>query len=260
MVLANYVQGFANGEVAATNSPLLTKYANLLVDYSTVNGSGRIVIGEVVDEGGNGSEEEGGAQSPSVDEIVTPGYVPSTPVTGESEHVLPSGEEVRMITTAGNANVYVIGHPDLVPTGATFTSEQLTSGDIYNNAKAAVENKLGNLNFIVYEMNLTSASGQPIDQLAGYINVTVPMPSSMKLDANETIVAYRLENGKLIKCDTAVANGQVVFATNHFSTYILVEQNIALSPKTGDVSMMPVVTLILAMGLAVVVYTKKRAF
>ena len=43
MVLANYVKGFADGKVAASNSPLKALYPNMLVDYSTVNGSGRIV-------------------------------------------------------------------------------------------------------------------------------------------------------------------------------------------------------------------------
>ena len=44
MVLANYVQAFENGTVEATNSPLLAKYAGMLLDYSTLNGSGRIVF------------------------------------------------------------------------------------------------------------------------------------------------------------------------------------------------------------------------
>ena len=251
MVLANYVQGFEGGVVDATNSPLKAKYTSLLVDYGTVNGSGRIVLEEVA--------EEGGAVSPTPDTIVTPGYVPSTPVVGESEHTLPSGEEVRMITTSDDSEVYVIGHPDLVPTGAEFASEQLASGAVYDNAASVVSKKIGNVPFVVFEMNLTDANGQAIDQLKGYINVTVPMPEGMELAANETIRAYRVENGKLYKCDTAVANGQVTFATNHFSTYVLVKQNVALSPKTGDVSMMPVVAMILVMGAAVV-YTKKRAF
>ena len=43
MVLANYVQGF-EGAVDASNSPLLAKYAGLKIDYSTVNGSGRIEL------------------------------------------------------------------------------------------------------------------------------------------------------------------------------------------------------------------------
>jgi len=44
MVLANYVQAFEGATVEAANSPLLAKYAGMLVDYSTVNGSGRIVF------------------------------------------------------------------------------------------------------------------------------------------------------------------------------------------------------------------------
>ena len=44
MVLANYIQAFENGTVDAANSPLLETYPNMLLDYSTVNGSGRIVL------------------------------------------------------------------------------------------------------------------------------------------------------------------------------------------------------------------------
>ena len=44
MVLANYIQGFEGGVVDATNSPLAAKFPGMLVDYSTVNGSGRIVM------------------------------------------------------------------------------------------------------------------------------------------------------------------------------------------------------------------------
>lgn len=257
MVLANYVQGFENGTVGATNSPLAAKYANFAVDYSTVNGTGRIEL--TTEFAGGEDEEEGGAESPTIPGVVTPVVIPSAP-TGESEHVLPGGEEVRMITTSNNANVYVIGNPAYVPTGATFASEAVTTGDVYNNAAAAVKNKLGNYNFVVYEMNLYNAAGQSLDQLAGYINVTVPIPAGMQLEEHETIRVYRLENGKLYKCDTAVANGQVTFATNHFSTYILVEQSAAVSPKTGDASMLPVVAMICAMGAVVAVYAKKRAF
>ena len=44
MVLATYVQAFENGAVEAANSPLLTKYTGMLLDYSTLAGSGRIVF------------------------------------------------------------------------------------------------------------------------------------------------------------------------------------------------------------------------
>ena len=44
MVIANYIAGFEGGRVDATNSPLASKYPGMLLDYSTVNGSGRIVM------------------------------------------------------------------------------------------------------------------------------------------------------------------------------------------------------------------------
>ena len=44
MVLATYIAGFEGGVVDATNSPLAAKFPGLLLDYSDVNGSGRIVM------------------------------------------------------------------------------------------------------------------------------------------------------------------------------------------------------------------------
>ena len=44
MVLANYIQGFEGGVIEASNSPLAVKFPGMLMDYSDVNGSGRIVV------------------------------------------------------------------------------------------------------------------------------------------------------------------------------------------------------------------------
>ena len=44
MVLANYIQGFEDGKIEAANSPLAVKFPGMLMDYSTVNGSGRILM------------------------------------------------------------------------------------------------------------------------------------------------------------------------------------------------------------------------
>lgn len=44
MVLANYIQAFDNGTIEAANSPLSTKYEGFILDYSTVDGSGRITM------------------------------------------------------------------------------------------------------------------------------------------------------------------------------------------------------------------------
>lgn len=52
MVLEKYVQAFEDHTIGAKNSPLLRKYKNLLLDYSAVNGSGRITIVTESQDGG----------------------------------------------------------------------------------------------------------------------------------------------------------------------------------------------------------------
>ena len=190
----------------------------------------------------------------------TSGGVTSSPAV-ETEHVLANGENVRMITVKGNSNVYVIGNKDYLPTGATFNSVALTSGDNYAAAAKAVQDKYGvSAKFNVFEMSLLDASKQPITELPGYINVTLPVPAGMADDKGETIRAYRLEaNGKLTKLDTAVADGQVTFATNHFSTFVLVEESEMISPKTGENNMSAYVTLLAVVALAGVVVTTRKA-
>ena len=44
MVLANYILGFENYEIGAENSPLLSKYDGMLLNYGETTGSGRITI------------------------------------------------------------------------------------------------------------------------------------------------------------------------------------------------------------------------
>ena len=44
MVLAYYIEAFENNTIEAANSPLLQKYSGMLLDYSDVNGCGRILM------------------------------------------------------------------------------------------------------------------------------------------------------------------------------------------------------------------------
>ena len=60
MVLANYVKAFEGATIKADNSPLLTKYPNMLLDYSTVDGSGRITLSNVAEEKWDGKVTIGG--------------------------------------------------------------------------------------------------------------------------------------------------------------------------------------------------------
>lgn len=81
MVLANYVKGFENGAVEASNSPLLVKYPNMLLDYSTTDGSGRIVLEEAVREEVKEEEQEV-VQTPETEEEV----VEEAPIAEENNN------------------------------------------------------------------------------------------------------------------------------------------------------------------------------
>ena len=199
------------------------------------------------------------ASTPPVQDAPSVGtdYV-SAPI--ESEHTLADGKEVRMITVDGNSSVYVIGDKNYIPSGSVFNSDAVTEGAVYTKAANAVNKKFGaGTIFSVYEMTLKNASGEAI-QPGGYIDVTLPIPGGMTAESGKTIWAYRLEaNGKLTKLDTAVSSNQVTFATNHFSTYVLVEVNAMTSPKTGDtVGMMPTVVLMLTLASVAVIVSKKK--
>jgi len=190
----------------------------------------------------------------------------------EQEVVLPNGEEVRMLSASPYE--YVIADPEVVPTGSSFSNVPILVGDGYTLPLTAVEKFVGTgLEAAVFNMDLTAADGTAITQLGDYINVTLPIPASITLDEGKTIVMYRYEaNGTLTRCDTVVDGNMVTFATNHFSLYVMVEQDAtagpalvkgasstSASPKTADMSMLPaMMTAISGMGIAVVAMKKKN--
>ena len=63
MVLANYIKGFENGTITAKNSPLNAKYPGLSIDYSDVNGDGRITCTPQTEEIWDGRITVGGLTS-----------------------------------------------------------------------------------------------------------------------------------------------------------------------------------------------------
>ena len=91
MVLANYVQGFEGGVVEASNSPLLEKYPNMLLDYNNTDGSGRIVLEEAVREEAVREEAE--------EEIIATSEETSEEVVEEA----PVAEEKN-----SNTSVYIV--------------------------------------------------------------------------------------------------------------------------------------------------------
>ena len=139
----------------------------------------------------------------------------------------------------------------VLPTGATIAAATVTSGAAYEKAVEVIKAQVSGLGeYSVMEINLTDAANTQVHQLNGYVQVTVPMPANITVKEGKAIVVYRLEDdGTLTRCDTTVENGVITFKTNHFSTYIVAEEDVTAvtSPKTEDISAS--MNLILCMGI-----------
>lgn len=140
---------------------------------------------------------------------------------------------------------------NVLPTGATIAAATVTSGAAYEKAVEVIKAQVSGLGeYSVMEINLTDAANTQVHQLNGYVQVSVPMPANITVKEGKAIVVYRLEDdGTLTRCDTTVENGVITFKTNHFSTYIVAEEDITAvtSPKTEDVS--AGINLIFCMGI-----------
>lgn len=156
--------------------------------------------------------------------------------TTESTYTSDAGQAMRRIAADGNSTIAIDGATEYLPAGVKFASAQLTSGDTYNFVSELVSQKIsGATGFRVFEMNLTDASGAAVHQLNGFINVTLPIPEGLSASDGKRLVVYRIEDdGTLTRCETATRDGYLTFATNHFSTYVIVEEAAVTSPKTGD--------------------------
>ena len=139
----------------------------------------------------------------------------------------------------------------VLPTGATIAAATVTSGAAYEKAVEVIKAQVSGLGeYSVMEINLTDATNTQVHQLNGYVQVSVPMPANITVKEGKAIVVYRLEDdGTLTRCDTTVENDVITFKTNHFSTYIVAEEDVTAvtSPKTEDIS--AGINLILCMGI-----------
>lgn len=162
-----------------------------------------------------------------------------------------------------NGTLQVEGRGDVLPTGAKIFVSHVTTGQVAENVRAVVANKLrGVADYKVYEIDLFDNAGNKIRQLDGYVSVTLPIPADLSIGEGQTLVVYRMEDdGSLTRLSTTVADGKVTFITNHFSTYIFAVQNTsAIAPTAGDTNANRILLamMLLVLGSAVLAYEGRK--
>ena len=149
------------------------------------------------------------------------------------------------ITSATDSAVSLNNENGILPSGTTLSSAKLESGEVYTTAKNLVTDNIKNLgNYAVYELNLFDSNQAEIHQLNGKVAVTMNLPFT--LSDGSTLKVYRVDGNTLVECTASVTDGKVTFETDHFSTYVFVEQKAVIqAPKTGD-PMMPMSSLFIS--------------
>ena len=195
------------------------------------------------------------------DETVTP-IVPNTP-TVETPTVEDVQTTVVEISANGDVAMTVKDESGTLPKTATMTTTTVTSGDVYDKVVTlakSIGTYTGNLK--VYEIDLKDGNTE-LHQLGGNVYVTVDAP--FEVADGHTICVYRVDGDKLVRCNSEVKDGKLVFSTDHFSTYVFTdeiatEENTTNldSPKMGDNNSALAVVFIGCVGAALIGFVLAR--
>lgn len=122
----------------------------------------------------------------------------------------------------------MISDTSVIPSGASMEKEIYKSGKTYDAALAAAQSKYNTSNIMVVDLELKDSNGASIHQLSQSTQVRLDIPSDYVIQTGNTVVVYYLEDdGTLTECPTTYheenGNRYVLFETNHFSPYVMVE-------------------------------------
>lgn len=180
--------------------------------------------------------------------------VPTTAPTTQPAKALTPG---AVVSSTSDTKTTVKDTKGILPDTVKFESKKVTDEKEVAKVADVVKNKIvGVKDVLIYELNLTDGTTQ-LHQLADKVQVTMDMPFA--LADNEAIKVFRVDSDKLIACTSRVADGKLVFETDHFSTFAFVKVNTnagtkaapAGAAKTSDDSNMYMWLVIAMAGLGV---------
>ena len=164
------------------------------------------------------------------------------------------GKETVVLGNDKMPDLTIKAETTVVDEDAFFVRQYLVEGELFKETVAQMEKKLKEVeNFKMVEINLYSGEGTQMTQLKGYVEVTIPVPTDIKVKEGNVLAVYRVnDDGSFTNCNATIKDGKLTFRTNHFSTFVIVEQaKTAVVPQTGDNSQTAVYFFVLLAGLAV---------
>lgn len=177
----------------------------------------------------------------------------TAPATQPAKALTPGA----VVSSTSDTKTTVKDTKGILPDTVKFESKKVTDEKKVAKVADVVKDKIvGVKDVSIYELNLTDGTTQ-LHQLADKVQVTMDMPFA--LADNEAIKVFRVDGDKLIACTSRIADGKLVFETDHFSTFAFVKVNAnagtkaapASAAKTSDDSNMYMWLVIAMSGLGV---------
>lgn len=188
------------------------------------------------------------------DDIYT---VPATVQKGEYYYIY--AKKAGQISMQNDAEASFEDTNKVLPEATTITTTEVKSGSVYEDAKTLIDNHMKDIkNMSVFEINLYDKDGVRLEQLNGKISLTVKVP--FDVTDGKMLKVFRVDGDKLVECVVqSVEDNFCTFETDHFSTYVFVEQKAV--PNTGDTTnVLPYMTLLLLGAGVFMVGNKRRNF
>jgi hypothetical protein len=156
-----------------------------------------------------------------------------TPIAPTPAEPTPNAQ--TLIDTA--TDITIEADAGVLPSGSKSIVIPVASGADYEKAKTALLDIGGN--FTLFDISIVDGAGVTI-QPNGTVKVSLPVAGGLNADL---IDVYRInDDGTATRMESTVEDGKIVFYTDHFSLYALVEraaqqaaqQAVAEIPDTGD--------------------------
>ena len=148
--------------------------------------------------------------------------------------IVKNGDKVSFVTYAGEvkepaAEAVVVDYSD---NGVIVSANKGVIADGAALSVKAVEDKSDDTK-VTYEITFKKADGTEV-QPNGTVTVKIPVPEAFK---DKTIYVYRAEtDGTYTDMNAKIADGYVVFETDHFSEYVLSIEKIENKPEEKPVT------------------------
>jgi len=141
---------------------------------------------------------------------------------------------------------------NVIPKDSKISISKVVCGKEYNAAKQVVQSIVNRM--AVFNIDLLNKDNVKV-QPNGTLEITSDIPTGYN---TAYLAVYRLStDGKsYVKLNSKIVDGKIVFETDHFSTYMIVEEKPVVADKsdddveTGDSSVMSIIMLVSLMSLA----------